>query len=239
MPALTQQRLEDPSRPGDWRGAAERSDQTLIAHADGVHLARSRQRQPVQHRWNSQKIIELVSTLREMMPKTTKLMEPRFPRRYVAWAVVQKHALYRGCTSCHALFGGRLGVCRSMIDEGSIKATSETEKDARQASSSAPTKVTPSATQPAGASSSSSNGPAPQASSLAAADTTTSAGADQVVASVNVGSAEQHCLMGRPCRRRTHATPLARCTGWDWPWRRGIFDVLFIRQHEKVNDERA
>ena len=34
----------------------ERSDENPIADADGVHIARSIQRRPVKHRWNSQKV---------------------------------------------------------------------------------------------------------------------------------------------------------------------------------------
>ena len=46
-------------------------------------------------RWSWQKVKALVGTPWEMMPKKTKLMEPRFPRNYIAWAVVQRRFAWR------------------------------------------------------------------------------------------------------------------------------------------------
>ena len=71
---------------------------------------------------------------------------------------------------------------RSWEDEDPIWAAADTERDARQGSSSATTHMKPSATQPASGHSSSSSGPAHQGSSSSAADTTTSAAADHAAA---------------------------------------------------------
>ena len=63
-PGLTQQKFADRRRPETWLGNAER-DEHLTADADGVHtwhIARSVQRRPVQHRWNSQTVKDLVGT---------------------------------------------------------------------------------------------------------------------------------------------------------------------------------
>ena len=111
----------------------------------------------MQHRGHSQKVTDLVGTPWETMPKKTKLMEPRFPRRCITWAVVQKHGPYPGCKSRHALLGGRSGACRSRFermwaDTDSIEATAEAVKDVRQTSLSAATTVNPSAAHSAGGS---------------------------------------------------------------------------------------
>ena len=132
--------------------------------------------EPALHRWSSQKAKEM----------KTKMLEPRFPRRYITGAMVQRHGPYPGYRSCHELRGGHSDACRSRFgrtwaDEDSIKATAEAEaeKDARQASSSATTTVNSSAVQPASGTRVSSSQPHHQASSSSAADTTTSAAADQ------------------------------------------------------------
>ena len=49
-------------RLGSWLGQEERSDESLIADADGVHIA---ERRLVQHRWSSQKVQDLIGTLWE------------------------------------------------------------------------------------------------------------------------------------------------------------------------------
>ena len=56
VPDLTQQMFEDRWRPGTWLGKAERSDENLIADADGVHIARSVQRRFKQRFGTSQKV---------------------------------------------------------------------------------------------------------------------------------------------------------------------------------------
>ena len=180
-PGLPQQKLGRRWRLGRWFGKAKRSDENLIANADGVHIARSTQRRLVQHCWSSQEVNALVGTPWEMMPKTTMLKQPRSPHRYITRAMVQKHGPYLVCRSCHVLPGGHSNACRSRFelswpDEGSIEATAEAEKDARQASSSPPTTVNPSVTQPASGTSASSSEPA--------ADTTASAVADQAAVPV-------------------------------------------------------
>ena len=132
-------------------GTAERSDEHLIADADGVDIVRPVQRRLVQHCWSSHKSKNWLVPPWEMMPKQTKLMEPRSPRRCITWAMVQKHGLYPGR---HVLPGGHSDACtsrfeRNWVDGDSIKATAEAEKDARQAGSSATTTVNPSVAQPA------------------------------------------------------------------------------------------
>ena len=50
VPGLTQHKFEDRRRPGTRLGKDERSDENLTADGDGVHIARSLQRGPVQRR---------------------------------------------------------------------------------------------------------------------------------------------------------------------------------------------
>ena len=95
VPGLTQKKVEEGWRRGTWLGNAERLDENM-ADGDGVHMERSIQRRPGQHRWSSQKVKELVGSPRERTPKKTKMMEPRFPRRYITWALLQKHGPHPG-----------------------------------------------------------------------------------------------------------------------------------------------
>ena len=63
VPDPTQLKFEDRWRPEAWLANAEKSDENLMADADGVHIARSIQCRPMQHRWNSQqKVEDLVGT---------------------------------------------------------------------------------------------------------------------------------------------------------------------------------
>ena len=85
------------------------------------------QRRLVQHRWNSQKMKDLVVTAWRMIQNRTILTEPRLLRSYVACAMLQKHGPY------HGMLGdtdrGRSRFDRTWADEDSFKATAETEKD--------------------------------------------------------------------------------------------------------------
>ena len=101
---MMHQKFEDQCR-GTWFDKAERS-LTSSQVPTGVRIAKSVQRRLLQDRWNSQKVKDLVGTPWEMMPKRTKLMEPRFPLMNITWAMVQKHGPCPRCKSCHSLLGG-------------------------------------------------------------------------------------------------------------------------------------
>ena len=207
----------------------------LIADADGVQIARSMQRPPMQHRWNSQKVKDLVGNQWEMTPKKTKLMKPKFPRRYITRAMVHKHGHYPGCKSSHGLLGGHRRSSAVERRATRFEATAGTAKDARQTSSTATTTVT-----------------LPQFSEWANAKFEWTSTSDKPVIGFDSSgrdsdqrsrissstrayavSAKQDCLVG--CPRSTLAAPTFR-QGWDGPRRGRIFNESVLRQHEKVSE---
>ena len=69
LPGLTQRKLEDHRRPGTCGSAKRRGRTKTSSQMPTVHVARCIQRRPRQHRWNSQKVNDLVGSPWEMMPK--------------------------------------------------------------------------------------------------------------------------------------------------------------------------
>ena len=186
---LPQHKFQDRWRPGTWLDKAERSDENLIADADGVHIARSIQRRPVQHRWSSQKVKELVGTPLENDANEDKVDGAEFSSQIQH---LGNGAETRSLPLVQVVSRSAwetLGCAQSGADEDSIKATAEAQNEARQASSSSTAKMTPSATRPASGTSSISSQRVHQASSSSATDTTTSATADQETAPVCASSA--------------------------------------------------
>ena len=71
---MTQPKFEDHCRPETWLGKAEMPVEILIADADGVHIGRSIQRRPAQHRLELPTVKELCGTPWKMLPNKTKLV---------------------------------------------------------------------------------------------------------------------------------------------------------------------
>ena len=148
MPGQTQQKFEDWWRPEGRLSNADRTDEHLIADADVVYIARSKQRRHMQHRWNSQKANDVIGTSWEMMPNRNKVDGSLAGiSRHITWAVWSRNTVptldARCVTSC--LEDTRMLAYRGSgalwESQNTIWASGEAERDTRQTSSSATTNV--------------------------------------------------------------------------------------------------
>ena len=127
VPGQTQQKFEDWWRPEGRLSNADRTDEHLIADADVVYIARSKQRRHMQHRWNSQKANDVIGTSWEMMPNRYKV-DGSFAgiSRHITWAVWSRNTVptldARCATSC--LEDTRMLACRGSGAFGRAKTQS-------------------------------------------------------------------------------------------------------------------
>ena len=89
---------------GCWTMPGLQASWNMAQQSGEVGIA-PRRRSAHCHRGNSQMVKDLVVTPWELMPKETKLMEPRFPLRYNTLGWCRNTVPYLGCKSCHALPG--------------------------------------------------------------------------------------------------------------------------------------
>ena len=71
-----------------------KADETEVRRPRASSLPDPWHRRPAQHRWNSQKMKDLVVTAWRMIQNRTILTEARLRRRYIACAMLQKHGPY-------------------------------------------------------------------------------------------------------------------------------------------------